>query len=77
MKDGVKNRSLDSTFQNDAMIVIRPNLSDSDLSETIDRASKHIGKPYDFDFDFTRSDRMVCTEVIYRSFSESLKLNSP
>ncbi|MEC7408954.1 MAG: YiiX/YebB-like N1pC/P60 family cysteine hydrolase [Planctomycetota bacterium] len=77
MKDGVKNRSLDSTFQNDAMIVIRPNLSDSDLSETIERASKHIGKPYDFDFDFTRSDRMVCTEVIYRSFSGIAQIEFP
>ena len=27
-----------------------------------------MGKSYDFDFDFARSDRMVCTEVVYRSF---------
>ncbi len=69
LKDGVKNRSLESTFQNDAMIVIRPLLDPSEIDLAIDRASKHIGKPYDFDFDFTRSDRMVCTEVVYRSFS--------
>ena len=32
------------------------------------RGLLHAGKPYDFDFDFRRSDRLVCTEVIYRSF---------
>ena len=37
------------------------------LKQAIDRAFFHEGKDYDFSFDFTRSDRMVCTEVIYRA----------
>lgn len=69
LKDGVKNRTLESTFNNDAMIVIRPLLEQKEIDLAIERSSKHVGKPYDFDFDFTRSDRMVCTEVVYRSFS--------
>jgi len=37
-------------------------------AEAITRGLFHDGKPYDFDFDFTRSDRLVCTEVVYRSY---------
>jgi len=68
MKDGVRIRSLRSPFAADAITVIRPRVSDQAVAEAIGRALFHEGKPYDFDFDFTRSDRLVCTEVVYRSF---------
>jgi hypothetical protein len=32
------------------------------------RAASHEGKGYNFDFDFLRSDRLVCTELVYRAF---------
>ena len=32
------------------------------------RDRSHAGKLYDFIFDFGRSDRLVCTEVIYRAY---------
>lgn len=67
MKDGVWIRSLASPFAADAIAVIRPRLTEPDVTAAIARALFHDGKPYDFDFDFTRSDRLVCTEVVYRS----------
>lgn len=68
LKDGVRIRSLSSPFAADAISVIRPKLPTEGIKEAITRALFHDGKPYDFDFDLTRSDRLVCTEVVYRSF---------
>jgi hypothetical protein len=68
LKDGVWIRSLASPFAADAIAVIRPRLPAGDVAQAIGRALFHDGKPYDFDFDFTRSDRLVCTEVVYRSY---------
>jgi hypothetical protein len=67
-RDGVRFRSLRTTLASDSVLVLRPNLGSGELSQAVARAIAHEGKPYDFDFDFTRSDRLVCTELIYRSF---------
>ncbi|MEZ6058954.1 MAG: YiiX/YebB-like N1pC/P60 family cysteine hydrolase [Planctomycetaceae bacterium] len=68
LKDGVRVRSLAVPLSCDAVTVIRPTLSRQDVLIAIGRGFFHDGKPYDFDFDFSRSDRMVCTEVVYRSY---------
>ena len=68
LKDGVHLRTLRSPLGADSIVVIRPELKSCHLVEAIDRVLQHAGKPYDFDFDFTRSDRMGCTEVIYRAY---------
>lgn len=68
MKDGVWLRSLRTPFRADAIAVMRPMLSQEDIAQALGRGMLHEGKAYDFDFDFTRSDRLVCTEVVYRSY---------
>jgi hypothetical protein len=68
LKDGVWIRSLESPLASDALLVLRPQLSADDIAQSLARGLFHEGKPYDFDFDFTRSDRLVCTEVVYRSY---------
>ena len=67
-KDGVLFRDLDDTLAVDAFVVIRPKLAEPDIGTSLTRAIAHEGKLYDFEFDFRRSDRLVCTEVIYRAF---------
>ncbi len=67
-KDGVKFRPLAETLTVDEATVLRPRLGEADINAAIARAARHAGKAYDFDFDFFRSDRLVCTEVVYRAY---------
>ena len=67
-KDGVLFRELSDTLAVDAVAVIRPRLSRTQLAKAISRAITHEGKLYNFDFDFFRADRLVCTEVVYRAY---------
>jgi len=67
-KDGVRIRRLPDTLSVDNFVILRPTgLDDSLRGEILRRAIPHEGKLYDFEFDFNRSDRLVCTEVVYRS----------
>lgn len=68
LKDGVLFRSLESTLAVDGFAVLRPSLSESAINQAIERIIEHEGKKYNFDFDFFRSDRLVCTELIYRAY---------
>lgn len=68
MKDGVCLRSIQSPLRSDSILVLRPKASLEGRAQAISRAIGHEGKEYDFSFDFTTSDRLVCTEVIYRAY---------
>lgn len=68
LKDGVLFRPLEQTLAVDAVAVIRPQLSQEDIARGLARVAEHEGKLYNFDFDFFSSDRLVCTEVVYRAF---------
>ena len=75
VSEGVVFTSLDhSVGEADAVAVLRPKLSVDKKRHVIANAFSHVGKPYDFDFDFFSSDKLVCTEVIYRSFRDRLDL---
>jgi hypothetical protein len=68
MKDGVRVRSINSPLASDSVVVLRPRLAPEQIAKALVQGLLHEGKPYDFDFDFTCSHRMVCTEVVYRSY---------
>ena len=76
-KDGVLFRPLTDTFSVDVFAILRPQLSTGSICRAIERAVLHEGKMYNFDFDFYTSDRLVCTEVIYRAFDGLEQMKFP
>jgi len=68
LKDGVRLRPVTTPLSCDAIAVVRPRLRKDEIASALARGFRYVGKPYDFDFDFSRSDRLVCTEVVYRSY---------
>ncbi|MGB5334715.1 MAG: YiiX/YebB-like N1pC/P60 family cysteine hydrolase, partial [Woeseiaceae bacterium] len=76
-KDGVRLRSLSETLSVDAFVVLRPQLSSASIRRAIERALLHEGKMYNFDFDFFNSDRVVCTELVYRAYDGLEDLQFP
>lgn len=77
LKDGVHIRTLAETLAVDYFMVLRPQLSQDGINSGIERVLAHRGKRYNFDFDFFRSDRLVCTEVIYRAFDGLENMHFP
>jgi hypothetical protein len=68
LKDGVRFRPISQTLAVDNFVVIRPNLNREKIANAIERVCQHEGKLYNFDFDFFSSDRLVCSEVVYRAY---------
>jgi 1-acyl-sn-glycerol-3-phosphate acyltransferase len=75
ISEGVVFTSMEhSVGEADAAAFLRPNLSEERIKEVIARAFSHAGKPYDFEFDFFSTDKLVCSEVVYRAFDGDISL---
>ena len=72
VSSGVIFSPLEHTAAADDLAVLRPRLSESRKNAAIARAFSHYGKAYDFDFDFFSTDKLVCTELIYRAYDEPI-----
>jgi hypothetical protein len=77
LKDGVRLRPLKESLSVDTFAILRPNLKPENVGRAIERAILHEGKMYNFDFDFFNSDRVVCTELIYRAYDGLEDLSFP
>lgn len=69
LSEGIVFASLEHSIGGgDAVAVLRPNLPQEKINAGIAKAFSHAGKPYDFEFDFFSTDKIVCTELVYRAY---------
>ncbi len=62
-----------SVGEADSAAFLRTRLDPARVRECIGRAFSHAGKPYDFEFDFFTTDKLVCTELVFRSFDGDIQ----
>ena len=73
---GVILTSLEDSAHADSLAVLRVrDIDRADRLKIILNALSHLGKSYDFDFDFTTDNYLVCSELIYKSYLGIEKLN--
>ena len=68
VSDGVIFNTAEESMSADHVAILRPRLTKQQIADAIVQAFSHHGKPYDFEFDFFTSDKLVCTELIYRAY---------
>jgi len=68
VSEGVVFNTITESMHADYVAVLRPRLTEPQIAQAIVKAFSHKGKPYDFEFDFFTSDKLVCTELLYRSY---------
>lgn len=74
ISEGVVFSSLEESIGGgDSCAVMRPRLAPERIREGIARAFSHVGKPYDFEFDFFSTDKLVCTELVFRAYDGDIQ----
>lgn len=66
--EGVMFTSLEHAAEADALVVLRPKLSQVEKATALVRAFHYAGRPYDFNFDFATDAELVCTELVYKAY---------
>jgi hypothetical protein len=74
VSEGVVFTALEhSVGEADAAAFLRPNIPPERIREAIARAFNHVGKPYDFEFDFFSTDKLVCSELVFRAYDGDIR----
>ncbi len=68
ISEGVVFSSLWEAAGADYLGVLRPRRTPLERARALQRAFSHVGKPYDFDFDFLTQSELVCSELVWRAY---------
>lgn len=68
ISEGVSFTTLEHSADCDSLAVLRPKLSKVEKARAILRAFHVVGRPYDFNFDFSTDAELVCTELVYKAY---------
>jgi len=68
VSEGVIFNSLTHSTHADYVAVLRPRLARGQIAAAIARAFEQVGKPYDFNFDFDDTSKLVCTQLVYVAY---------
>lgn len=70
LRSGVKMNSLSHFMNIDDFAVLREAaISDQQRAQVIIQALRQVGKGYDFNFDVESTDTIVCSELVYHTYS--------
>lgn len=70
--EGVRFSSAEFALDANSLAVLRPKVTPEETHTAIVRAMKLRGTPYDFSFDLSSQDKLICTELVYRAFAPHL-----
>lgn len=72
ISEGVSLTALTHALDVDSLVVLRPRLPKAEKAQALVRAFHYVGRPYDFNFDFSTDAALVCTEVVYKSYEPAV-----
>ncbi len=74
-RPGVILESLEGSTNADSLGILRVKGLDIEKQFTIvTQALSHLGKPYDYDFNFVTDDALVCSELVYKAYQDIKEL---
>ena len=67
---GVLFTTLEHSGAADSLCSLRPRLTKKERAVALFRSFHYVGRPYDYNFDFTTDSAIVCTELVFKSYQE-------
>ncbi|OPZ96821.1 MAG: 2',5' RNA ligase family [Bacteroidetes bacterium ADurb.Bin408] len=68
ISEGVVIKPLEHIANSDYLVVLRTHLPKEDRFKSLMTAFEYFNTPYDFLFDFSNDNEVVCSELVYNSF---------